>query len=63
MLGKEAQDIWAQTFHSACVRILRAYADRLGYDNNFTIYDTSDSQSVMEAESTRMTISPTSIGE
>jgi len=48
MLGKEAQDIWAQTFHSACVRILRAYADRLGYDNNFTIYDTSDSQSVMK---------------
>ena len=48
MLGAEAQDIWAQTFHSACVRILRSHADRLGYDNNFTIYDTSDSQSVIK---------------
>ena len=48
MLGTEAQDIWAQTFHSACVRILRSHADRLGYDNSFTIYDTSDSQSVIK---------------
>lgn len=48
MLGAQAQDIWAQTFHSACVRILRSYADRLGYGSNFTIYDTSDSQSVMK---------------
>ncbi len=48
MLGSAASDIWAQTFHSACVRILRSYADRLGYNNNFTIYDTSDSQSVMK---------------
>ncbi|MGI5985541.1 MAG: UvrD-helicase domain-containing protein, partial [Oscillospiraceae bacterium] len=37
MLGAQAQDIWAQTFHSACVRILRSYADRLGYGSNFTI--------------------------
>ena len=48
MLGPEAQDIWAQTFHSACVRILRSYADRLGYDKSFTIYDSSDSLSVMK---------------
>ena len=48
MLGKAAQDIWAQTFHSACVRILRGNADRLGYSNSFTIYDTTDSQSVMK---------------
>lgn len=48
MLGKAAQDIWAQTFHSACVRILRGHADRLGYSNSFTIYDTTDSQSVMK---------------
>jgi len=48
MLGPSAQDIWAQTFHSACVRILRSNADRLGYANSFTIYDTTDSQSVMK---------------
>ena len=48
MLGPEAQDIWAQTFHSACVRILRSYADRLGYDKSFTIYDSSDSLSVIK---------------
>lgn len=48
MLGEEAEDIWAQTFHSACVRILRSNADRLGYDRSFTIYDTGDSLSVIK---------------
>ena len=48
MLGEEAYDIWAMTFHSACVRILRRNIDRLGYDPSFTIYDTSDSQSLMK---------------
>ncbi|MEA4896100.1 MAG: UvrD-helicase domain-containing protein, partial [Oscillospiraceae bacterium] len=48
MLGPAARDIWAQTFHSACVRILRGNAERLGYSNSFTIYDTTDSQSVMK---------------
>jgi len=45
-LGPEANEIWAQTFHSACVRILRRDAERIGYSRSFTIYDTSDSQSV-----------------
>lgn len=45
-LGECAQEIWAQTFHSACVRILRREADRIGYSRSFTIYDTNDSQSV-----------------
>ena len=49
MLGPEANDIWARTFHSACVRILRRDADRLGYLRDFTIYDTSDRLSVMRA--------------
>ena len=49
MLGPEANDIWARTFHSACVRILRRDADRLGYPRDFTIYDTSDRLSVMKA--------------
>ena len=45
-LGEAAQDIWACTFHSACVRILRRDAEKLGYPSSFTIYDTSDSQSL-----------------
>ena len=47
-LGETALDIWAQTFHSACVRILRREADKLGYPTGFTIYDTSDRNSVMK---------------
>ena len=49
MLGPEANDIWARTFHSACVRILRRDADRLGYPRDFTIYDTADRLSVMRS--------------
>lgn len=48
MLGEKAEDIWARTFHSACVRILRRDADRLGFDNNFTIYDRADSISLIK---------------
>ncbi len=48
MLGEAAGDIWACTFHSACVRILRREAERLGFPSNFTIYDTSDSQSLVK---------------
>ncbi|MBQ8975359.1 MAG: UvrD-helicase domain-containing protein [Oscillospiraceae bacterium] len=48
MLGPEANDIWAMTFHSACVRMLRRDIDRLGFDRSFTIYDTADSQSLMK---------------
>lgn len=42
LVGMGSESIWVTTFHSSCVRILRRYADRLGYDNNFTIYDTDD---------------------
>ena len=49
MLGERANDIWARTFHSACVRILRRDADRLGYPRDFTIYDTADRLSVMKS--------------
>ena len=48
MLGDAAQDVWAMTFHAACVRILRRDCERLGFEKGFTIYDTSDSQSVMK---------------
>ncbi|CAN3977296.1 HTH-type transcriptional regulator immR, partial [Dysosmobacter welbionis] len=47
-LGPEANDIWASTFHSACVRILRRDIDRLGFDKDFTIYDTDDSKRVIK---------------
>ena len=47
MLGEEARDVWASTFHSACVRILRRDIDRLGFDRSFTIYDTDDSKRVV----------------
>ena len=48
MLGPEADDIWAMTFHSACARMLRRDIDRLGYERSFTIYDTSDTASLMK---------------
>ena len=49
MLGTEsANDVWACTFHSACVRILRRDAEKLGFGSNFSIYDTADSQSLIK---------------
>ena len=48
MLGPEAMDVWAMTFHSACCRILRRDIDRLGYTKSFTIYDTADSERIMK---------------
>ena len=48
LVGFGAESIWVSTFHSACVRILRRYIDRLRYDNNFTIYDTDDQKTVMK---------------
>ena len=48
MLGPEAEDVWAMTFHSACCRILRREIERLGFTGSFTIYDSSDSERVMK---------------
>ena len=48
MLGEEARDVWAATFHSACVRILRRDIDKLGFSRDFTIYDTDDSKRVIK---------------
>ena len=48
ILGPQAQDVWAMTFHSACCRILRKNIDRLGYSSHFTIYDASDSERVIK---------------
>ena len=48
LIGFGSESIWVSTFHSACVRILRRFIDRLGYDTNFTIYDTDDQKSLMK---------------
>lgn len=47
-VGFGAEKIWVTTFHSTCVRFLKRYIDRLGYDTNFTIYDTDDQKTVMK---------------
>ena len=48
IVGFGSESIWVSTFHSTCVRILRRYIDRLGYDHNFTIYDTDDQKTLMK---------------
>ena len=48
MLGQQAQDIWAMTFHSACCRILRRDIERIGYDRSFTIYDQADAERLIK---------------
>ena len=48
IVGFGAESIWVSTFHSMCVRILRRYIDRLGYDTNFTIYDADDQKTLMK---------------
>lgn len=48
LVGFGSESIWVSTFHSACVRILRRHIDNLGYDTNFTIYDTDDQKSLMK---------------
>lgn len=47
-IGESANDIWAGTFHSICVRILRRNAELLGFSKHFTIYDTDDSKRIMK---------------
>ena len=49
IVGYGSESIWVSTFHSTCVRILRRYIDWLGYDTNFTIYDTEDQKTVMKS--------------
>lgn len=56
IVGVGSESIWVSTFHSSCVRILRRYIDRLGYDNNFTIYDTDDQKTVIKEVCKRLNI-------
>ncbi|MBO5453686.1 MAG: DNA helicase PcrA [Clostridia bacterium] len=47
-IGEDAKDIWASTFHSMCVRILRRDAEKIGYKSGFTIYDSADSNTLIK---------------
>ena len=51
-----AESIWVSTFHSSCVRILRRYIDYLGYNTNFTIYDSDDQKTLMKQIFKRLNI-------
>ena len=47
LIGEAAGDAWISTFHSACIRILKRHADKIGYTNGFTIYDPEDQKGVI----------------
>lgn len=48
LVGEKAENMWISTFHSSCVRILRREIDRLGYNKNFTIYDSYDAKTLVK---------------
>ena len=48
LVGEAARDIWMGTFHSICVRILRRFIDRIGFDSSFIIFDTSDQKTLIK---------------
>lgn len=56
IVGFGSEQIWVSTFHSMCVRILRRFADHLGYDRNFVIYDTDDQKHVMKEICKRLNV-------
>ena len=58
LIGMGAEQIWVATFHSTCVRILRRYIDRIGYGNNFTIYDTDDQKTLMKEIIKKLELDP-----
>ncbi|SFG50606.1 DNA helicase-2 / ATP-dependent DNA helicase PcrA [Lachnospiraceae bacterium C7] len=58
IVGFGSESIWVSTFHSMCVRILRRYADRLGYSTNFTIYDTDDKKALIKDILKKLDINP-----
>lgn len=61
--GVDAAQVWVSTFHSMCVRILRRYIDRIGYDSNFTIYDTDDAKTVVRGILKRLNIDTKDLNE
>ncbi len=63
LVGTGSDSIWVTTFHSTCLRILHRYSDRLGYENNFTVYDTDDQKTVMKEICKRLQIDPKKMKE
>ena len=58
LVGFGAESVWVATFHATCVRILRRHIDLIGYDTNFTIYDSDDQKSIMKEILTRLDFDP-----
>ena len=58
LVGPIAKSMWVSTFHSACVRILRQEAARLGYSNSFSIYDSADSQRLITIVAKELNLDP-----
>ena len=58
LVGPVAKSMWVSTFHSACVRILRQEANRLGYSNTFSIYDSADSQRLITIVAKELNLDP-----
>ncbi|MCM1145526.1 MAG: UvrD-helicase domain-containing protein [Blautia sp.] len=56
LIGYGAEAVWVSTFHSSCVRILRRYIDRLGFDNHFAIYDTDDQKGIIKEVCKKLSI-------
>ena len=56
LIGFGSEQVWVATFHATCVRILRRHIDLIGFDNNFTIYDTDDQKSLMKDVCKRLEI-------
>ncbi len=58
LVGPRTRGMWVSTFHSMCVRILRADAERMGFDKNFTIYDTDDQKRLYKEIMAELDIDP-----
>ena len=58
LVGFGSESIWVSTFHSSCVRILRRFIDHLGYNTNFSIYDTDDQKTLMRQILKKMELDP-----
>ena len=58
LIGMGAEQVWVATFHATCGRILRIYIDRIGYDTNFTIYDTDDQKTLIKSIIKKLELDP-----
>ena len=63
LVGFGGDSIWVMTFHATCIRILRRHIDLLGYDTNFTVYDSDDQKSVMKNVCKKLNIDTKSFKE